>query len=148
MNPLSEPTVDQRPIQLVLEGPQVVVAREDQERFTKKALWVIAACQDGLEAEDFWQQFQNHFLATLYHWCRQHADRVAACYVPFPRDHLQVFVVSLAGKYDFSLSDDLAALEMDLYEKNWPSDINQVPIGSQSTFFDPAASIQVYGDTR
>lgn len=147
MNPLSEPTTAQGPIQLVLEGPHVVVAKKDQERFTNEALQAMRACPNGLEAKNFWQRFQDQFLATVHQWCRQHSDRVTACYVPFPRDHLQVFVVSSAGKYDFSLSDDLAALEMDLFEKNWPSDINQVPFGSQLTFFNPTASIQVYGDT-
>lgn len=126
----------------------MVVAKKDQERFTIEALRAVPACQNGLTAEGFWRKFQDEFLATIHHWCRQHADRIAACYVPIPRDHLQVFVISRAGKYDFSLSDDLAALEMDLFEKNWPSDINQVPLGSQSTFFDPTASIQVYGDVR
>lgn len=150
MNPLSAPTTVQGPIQLVLEGPHVAVAQEDQKRFTKEALRAMSDCCNGLEAKNFWELFQDQFLATIHHWCRQHADRVTACYVPFPRDHLEVFVVSRAEAYDFSLSDDLAGLEMDLFERNWPSDINQVPRGSRSdleSFFDPTASIQVYGDT-
>lgn len=125
----------------------MAVTREDQDRFTKQVLPAVTARHNGVAPERFWQHFQGEFLATIHQWCRQHRDRVAACYVPFPRDHLQVFFVSSASKYDFSLSDDLSALEMDLYEKNWPSDINQIPLGSQSTFFDPTASIQVYGDT-
>lgn len=147
MNPLSNPGTLSGPIQLVLQGPGVAVVLNDRERFKKATLGAVAPCQNGLTADGFWQQFQDQFLATIQQWCRQHVDRVIACYVPFPRDHLQVFFVTRANTYDFRLSDDLAGLEMDLFQMNWPSDINQVPLGSHASFFDPTASIQVYGNT-
>lgn len=102
-----------------------------------------------LAAERFWQQFRDEFLSAIHAWCVRHADRVAACYVPFSRDHLRVFVARRSRTFDFSLSDDLTDLEMDLFDKQWPADINQIPNGPATTlaaFFKPAESIQVYAN--
>jgi hypothetical protein len=119
---------------------------EDHDRFVIESQRAVTASQNGLAAEGPWQKFTDEFLAPIHQWCQEHQDRVVGCYVPFPKDHLQVFVVRRSDRYDFTLGDGLADLEMNLFEKQWPSDINQISHGHLETFFDPAASIQVYGN--
>ncbi|HUY31702.1 MAG TPA: hypothetical protein VMV69_02905 [Pirellulales bacterium] len=75
--------------------------------------------------------------------------RVRACYVPFPADPLSVFVISQKARYDLDLSDPVADLEMDLFQRNWPVEVLQLPAGSPESslsFFNPVNCIQVYGD--
>ena len=62
---------------------------------------------------------------------------------------LQAFVVTKSPRFDFSLSEDISALEAELFERQWPCEVLQVPHGgieTLQTFFDPERSIQVYGD--
>lgn len=148
MSHLSQPTAAPQAIQPVWTGQNAVVTPPDRARFVKEARWAMNGDQGDVEADSFWKRFEDDFLATVRQWCEEHGDRVAACYVPVPRGHLRVFVVSRSKSYDFSLSDDLTALEMDLFQKNWPSDVNQVPLSSAAdleALFSPTASIQVYG---
>lgn len=108
------------------------------------------AGQNGLAFERFWLQFVDEFLPAIRDWCQAHMDHVAACYVPFPTDHARVFVVTRSQSYDFTLSEDLTDLEMDLFDKQWPCEILQIPDGPRchlQSFFGPAASIQVYGNS-
>jgi hypothetical protein len=121
---------------------------EDQDRVVNEAQRALLASQNGLAAERFWRQFVDEFLTPIHQWCHEHHDRVEACYVPFPKDHLRVFVVRRSQRYDFTLSEGLSGMEMDLFEKGWESEINQIPRGRLEMFFDPAASIQIYGNGR
>ncbi|HUY32074.1 MAG TPA: hypothetical protein VMV69_04780 [Pirellulales bacterium] len=150
MNHAQETPTRLRAIQLRWDGPTVVVHPEDESRFVKEGAWAVSACQSKLAAERFVQQFTSEFLTSIRIWCQEHAKSVAACYVPLPTNsNLNVFVVTQSAQYDFGLSEAVAELEFSLFEKNWPSDINQIPAGSMEdlqTFFDPAASIQVYGN--
>ncbi|HEX7449599.1 MAG TPA: hypothetical protein VF306_18725 [Pirellulales bacterium] len=152
MSPLgNDKALERRPIQIQWDGPRVLFTPEDQDRFVTEAQWAVNACQNALAAERFWEQFTSEFLTTIHIWCEEHADHVAACYVPFPVQSLEVFVISRSERYDFSLSDAVTSLEFELYKKRWPSDVKQIPSGTISdleTFFDPASSIQIYGDLR
>ena len=93
MHDLSTPAAQPGPIQLSWEGAKPVVVPDDVKRFATQSPSLGMAFPPDLAAERFWQQFRDEFLTAIYHWCQQHADRVAACYVPFSRDHLRVFVV-------------------------------------------------------
>src|SRR5487761_1237910 len=135
-------TTEPRPIQLTWNGTKVAVSPEEQDRLVNEVQRTFLASQNGLAFERFLRQFTNEFLPAIHQWCQEHHDRVEACYVPFPNDHVRVFVVRRSNRYDFTLSDDLSDLEMDLFEKQWPSEIIQVPRGYLVTFFDPAAAIQ------
>ena len=70
------------------------------------------------------------------------------CVVSLSPSVFMVFVVTKNQRYDFSLSDSLADLEMDLSKKAWPAEVLQIPDGSTEslqTFFDPEKAILVYG---
>jgi hypothetical protein len=84
-------------------------------------------------------------------WCESRSDRVQAACLVFPpsADVCQVFVISRRDRYDFSLSHELADLEMDLFEDSWPCEVLQVPDVAAATlrsFFDPEEAVAVYGN--
>lgn len=148
MGHLSQPIAEPQAIQPVWNLHSAMVMPPDRLRFVNEARLALGGDQNDLGTDSFWKRFEDDFLATVRQWCEQHGERVAACYVPFPRGHLRVFVVSRSATYDFSLSDEITALEMDLFQKHWASDVNQVPLTSAAdleALFSPTASIQVYG---
>jgi hypothetical protein len=89
-------------------------------------------------------------MPALRGWCDSHSERVRDCYVVPGTACINVFVVTAGARYDFDLSDAVADLEMELFEKKWPADVLQIPdAGAESlqTFFDPERAIQVYGES-
>lgn len=94
MHDLPMPTAQPGPVQLNWEGATPVVAPDDAKRFAQHNPWSGMPFPLDLAAERFWQQFRDEFLVAVHQWCQAHADRVAACYVTFPRDHLKVFVIT------------------------------------------------------
>lgn len=146
MSAIPDQTSVPQPLQLSWEAPKVSLSPEEQDRFIKEAQRVFLASQNGLAFERFWRQLAEEFLPAIRQWCQEHHDHVEACYVTFATDHLKVFIVRCSDRYDFTLGDDLTAIEMDLFDKHWPADIIQVPRGHLESFFNPAASIQIYGN--
>lgn len=144
MHQVRKQSTDQGPIQLAWETGKAIVVSEGQEQLLKEAQRALMASQSGLAADRFWQQFTDEFLAPIHRWCLEHGEHVDACYAPFPKDHLRVFVVRRADRYDFAIN--LSELEMDLFEKQWDCEVLQIPHGREELFFDPAASIQIYGN--
>jgi hypothetical protein len=136
-------------IQVYWEGGHVVITPQDEGRFVRESQWAASVCQSAPAAEPFVERFKTEFLPPLREWCQAHHERIRACYVPFASPHLTVFVITRAGRYDFALSDALSDLGFELFQKNWPAEVLQVPSGSMEdfqSFFDPSSSIQVYGD--
>lgn len=149
MHNLSAPTSQPEPIPLHLEGAAPTPTAEEQSSLAQPTLWSGKPYPLDLVEERFWRQFRDEFLTAIHAWCVAHADRVAACYVPFSRDHLRVFVVRRSPTYDFSLGDALTDLESELFEKDWPCEVLPIPASANSTlehYFKPAESIQVYGN--
>lgn len=143
-------TAERRPIQLEWNGGDVVVTAADEDRFVRGSQCAVAACQNGLAAERFVDQFKSQLLRRLRSWCEQHADRVQSCYVPLPPERgVKVFVVTVSQRYDLSLSDALSDLELELDQQGWPANVVQLPSGSPDalrSYFDEAESVQVYGN--
>jgi hypothetical protein len=139
-----------RPIQLKWDHGAVVITPQDNDKFVMASQRAVAACQGMYAFDRFIEQFKSVFLARLREWCEQHGEHVNACYVPYPfLSTLKVFIVARSPKYDFTLSDPIADLELELDRKGWPSDIVQLSAGSVEdlyAFFDYPESIQVYGD--
>src|SRR5688572_8763935 len=127
MSSTSGNTTERKAIQLQWDGGNVVITPEDEDRFVRESRWAVTACQSALAAERFIDQFKGEFLPRLREWCQQRDQLVRACFVPFPTSHLTVFVITRATRYDFSLSDDLADLDMELFQRNWPAEILQLP---------------------
>jgi hypothetical protein len=94
----------------------------------------------------------KELLGRLHQWCNEQRDRVQACYLPLPISGqcIKVFVVARGNRFDFALSDSIAALELELDDAGWPCDILQIATGAPEelqAFFDPTESIQVCGET-
>jgi hypothetical protein len=143
--PANQP--DLRPIQLKWDGGHVVVTPEDEDRFVKESVWAVGACQQMLAVERMAEQLKTEFFPMVRRWCEDHADRLETCVVALSPTVFMVFVVTKNRKYDFSLSDALADLEMELAQKSWPAEVLQIPDGSTEslqTFFDPEKAILVY----
>ena len=140
---------EKKPVHLQWDSGKVVVTPEDQDRFVMEAGRAIASCQGVMAFDRLWAQFKDDFLPRLHDWCNTHSQQVVACYVLFPvGPDIQVFLVGSSKQFDFALSDEIAALEMNLEASHWVTDIVQLPNGSPEmlgSFFNPAESLLVYG---
>jgi hypothetical protein len=139
------------PVQLHYKAGQVVITAEDEDRFVMGSFQAVSACQNAIARDRFVAQFRNDFLNRLYNWCRNNSRNVLRCYVPFGSygECIKVFVVNGSARFDFNLSDSIADLELELADAGWPCDILQIASGTPEeirAFFDPAQSIQVFGD--
>ena len=146
----SAPTTNEkRPIRLGWEEGAIVVASTDEGRFEQQVRGSLAACRDGSSVSRTIERFKSEFLPLVRRWCEAHRELVRSCYIPMSSRPLCVFVVSRKTKYDFSLSDPAADLEMELFRMNWPVEVLHVPSGSPESLrslFDPTDSVEVYGD--
>jgi hypothetical protein len=135
------------PVQLRFDGGKVVVTPEDQDRFVLAADTAVEACQLMNAGLQLRQRFADEFLARVFQWCQQFADRVSACYVAMRDGTLTVFVIVSREEYDFGLDDPLSDLEAEMEEKGWSSDFIQLPNGdadSRRAFFEEEKSIEIY----
>jgi hypothetical protein len=140
----------QGPIHLRFDAGKVVVTPEDQDRFVLASESAVQACQIMNASLQLRERFKEEFLAGLFRWCQDHADKVGECYVAISHV-LSVFIVGTSGKYDFSLDDPISDLEMAMDEKGWSCDILQLPSNdtdSLKAFFNKEQSILVYAQRR
>ena len=139
----------QRPVHLRFDGGKVLISPEDSKRFSMAARRVVQVLQQEREREEFLRQFYNPYLTLLNEWCRRHTSKVKACYLGLPTPHgMSVFMVS-RDQYDFSLGDEIANFAIQLEQEGWPSNILQIPNGSDEdllTFFNPESSLEVYAE--
>ena len=78
MSAIPEQTTEQGPIQLAWNGPNAVVAPDDQKRFVQQSSWSGMAYPIDLAAErfgsssatSFWSQFINGAKSTRTVWRR------------------------------------------------------------------------------
>src|SRR5271154_988810 len=82
------------PVRLSYRDGQIMVTPEDQDIFFISAEKATEACRDAVKVGERIAGFTAKFLLPLHHWCIEHADRVAACYLPLPAGHLQAFIVT------------------------------------------------------
>jgi hypothetical protein len=135
------------PIHLSYRDGQVTVTPEDQDIFFLSAEKATEACRQAVRAEERVANFKREFLVPLRDWCVAHADRVSACYLPQPAGHLQVFVVTNRPRFDFQLSEEMAALGLRLTKAGWRVGVWQLPSAdkeSLSAFFNPEGALEVY----
>jgi hypothetical protein len=118
------PSPSSQPIAMPLESGAVVMSQDVKARFT------------------------SEFLPRLRAWCEGRRDHVSACFVDSAAE-IRVFVITASSQFDFELSDSLSDLESELGQAGWQADIVQLPLASEEmlrSFFDPSASICVYGN--
>jgi hypothetical protein len=125
----------------------VIVTPEDQDRFFISAEKATEACREAVRREQRFARFNLEFLVPLHEWCLQSADRVAACYIPVPAGHIQVFIVTKSPRFDFDLAVKVAELERQLAAGGWLVGVSQLPAASAEslgTFFNPNGALEVY----
>ena len=139
------------PVRLSYRDGQVMVTPEDQDIFFISAEKAMDACREAVKTDERIAAFKARFLLPLHQWCDAHADRVAACYLPLPAGHLQVYIVTTWKRFDFGLAEEIAGLERDLAQAGWRVGVSQLPAAenrSLATFFNPEGALEVYAQRR
>jgi hypothetical protein len=132
---------------LSFEDGEIVVTPRDRSIFLISAEKATEACRDAVRSEERLARFESDFLVPLNDWCVAHAGRVRACYIPRPRGHIQVFVVTNSPAFDFDLAAEMAALERNLARAGWLVSVLQLPGAddeSLATFFNPEGALEIH----
>jgi hypothetical protein len=144
---MAKALVRREPVRLSYRDGQVMVTPEDQDIFFISAEKATEACRDAVRDEQRIAGFTAKFLLPLHDWCVRHAERVAACYIPLPAGHVQVFIVTTSPRFDFELAAEVADLERQLAGAGWRVGVFQLPRAddrSLATFFNPEGALEVY----
>jgi hypothetical protein len=139
------------PVRLSYRDGQIMVTPEDQDIFFISAERATEACREAVKTGERIASFKAKFLLPLHQWCAQHADRVAACYLPLPAGHIQAFIVTSSPRFDFGLAEEIAGLERELARVGWRVGVSQLPAAedrSLATFFNPEGALEVYAQRR
>ena len=129
------------------DSGRVLVTPDDEDRFVLTAQNAVKACQDQRRSEEAIKRFKSDLIVPLVDWCKRHVDRVHACYIPVPAGFVQVFIVGASSKYDFALGEQVAALELSLFDAGWRVNVLQIPRAEDEdlqTYFNVEGAIQVY----
>jgi hypothetical protein len=132
---------------LSFEDGEVVVTPKDRSIFVLSAEKATEACRNAVRVEERLERFESTFLFPLHEWCAAHEGKLRACYIPLPRGHIQVFMVTTSPEFDFDLGTELAALELKLAQTGWLVGILQLPDAddeSLATFFNPEGALEIY----
>ncbi len=135
------------PVRLTYQDGQVMVTPEDQDIFFISAEKATEACWEAVKMDGRIAAFKEKFLLPLHAWCAQRSERVAACYLPRPSGHIQVFIVTSSPRFDFRLAEEMAALERALARAGWRVGVSQLPHAedrSLATFFNLEGALEVY----
>ena len=135
------------PARLTFADGEVVVTPKDRDTFLISAERATEACRDAVQLGERLERFQSRLLIPLYEWCAKRSDKIAACYVPLPQRHLQVYVVTKSPRFDFDLMGEIATLELALHDDGWRIDIWQLPAteeDSTTAFFDKEGALEIY----
>ncbi len=134
-------------IRLTQADGNVIVEPEDEDRFVLSAQQAVKACQDSHRRDEAVYAFKREFLEPLIDWCRQHKDKVQACYIPIPKGFIQVFMIGASPKYDFALGKELSELELRLADAGWSVSVLQIPASPEEillAYFKMEGTIEVY----
>jgi hypothetical protein len=129
--------VEVRPMEDTAAGPlrlsfaskqQVVVIPENEDRFLTTSRAAAQACQQAERLREWEGQFKE-FLGFINTWCQEHEQKVRSCFVTVGDHSLNVLVFIRGDDYNFDLDDELADLDLALFER-YPvcsADVLQVP---------------------
>jgi hypothetical protein len=140
------------PVYLHFDDGQVFVTPKDYDQFLIEARPAIEALRHACDAEVWVKNFFEDYIPVLHRWCLTRADKIKSCYVSLPVGRpLKVFVVT-KNSYSQQIGEEIAKLELEMEDKNWSSDIMQIPATGDEdelqTFFKAEGSIQVYAETK
>ena len=141
----------QTPIQLNWDshGDVVVLAR-DRERFLLTMQQAAEACARGRQ-QLVWKEEFDQLLKRVHGWAADRGAMVSSVYVGFLEGQVTFFVVPRGERMDFALSDEIATLEIELYQDfcNCKGEVRQIPghtLEALASFVDLEQAILVYGD--
>jgi hypothetical protein len=126
---------------------EVIVAPKDRDTFLISAERATEACCEPMHLQERIRRFESRFLIPLHEWCAKRADKIEACYLPLPDRHMKVFVVTKSPRFDFELMEEIAALDLALFDDGWRVGVWQLPAteeDSTGTFFNPEGALEVY----
>jgi hypothetical protein len=132
---------------LSFEDGEVVVTPKDRSIFLISAEKATEACRHAVELNERIEVFETGVLHPLHEWCLAHKNRVMACYIPVPGNHIQVFIVTNSPEFDFDLAGEVAALELKIAQSGWRIGVSQLPRVDDetlATFFRPEGALEVY----
>jgi hypothetical protein len=138
------------PVHLRFDDGQVFVTPQDYDHFLIAARSAVEALKRACEVDEWAKRFFDEYVPILHNWCASRAPSVDACFVALPKGPaLKVFLVS-KGAYDQELGKEVSRLELELEDKDWPTDMVQIPAGDEEelkTYFNPEESVLVYAQT-
>jgi hypothetical protein len=145
---MAKAKVTRRPFaRLSFEDGEVVVTPKDRSIFLISAEKATEACRSAVQLSERIERFETEVLVPLHDWCVAHEDRVMACYIPLPGNHLQVFIATNSPTFDFDLAAEVASLELTIARSGWRVSVSQLPQADEetlATFFSPEGALQVY----
>lgn len=126
-----------------------MVTPEDQDIFFISAQKATEACRDAIRQGEMVPRFKDQIIVPLSEWCKQHNDKVLACYVLTPDSPvIPVYMVGTSEQYDFELTQELSRLASDFDEHGWSVHISQIPRCDSEQlagFFLPDHALQIDG---
>ncbi len=152
MSTITRSRINGGPVHLRFDGGIVYIVPSDSKRFYMTAKRAVGALRERAELDKMLRAFQQDYLPLLHRWCEEHQSQIGSCYLWVPTHHgLTVLVVGSSKKYDFELGKAISEFAIKLEEQKWPSNILQI-VASETeellVYFDPTASLQVYGQAE
>jgi hypothetical protein len=111
-------TAHKTPIQISSSDPnrQVVITQEDEDRFSLTCAQAIEACKIHTNRKVWFEELASLFEHVRV-WVEKNKAIVHACYAVPRAGQVVIFIVPAADSFDFSLSDSLADLSLEISEK-------------------------------
>lgn len=145
-------THQQKPILLDWKdgGRIVTVSPADEDRFSLTVQEAAEACRQA-SVGILWRKDFDRLLVYLRDWLQRDKEMVSAAYGGVAGGQLVFFVVPISDRMDFSLSDELAQLELELHQEfqNCRCEVRQIPgktYDALGTFVDLEKAIVLYGN--
>ncbi len=128
----------------------IVLTPDDEDRFVRRCGWVVEAAKLGI-SRDLWLRELHSLLTHVRRWAEQHAQRIRRCLATQRDAQIAILVEPDSNHFDFTLSDLLTELDLELAEKfqACACDVLQVPHRPLEELHELAGKgemILIYGD--
>lgn len=145
-------TKKREPIRVKWNDGQVVIEPQDNDIFAVTAQQAIDGCRWTTKVQEATQKFKEEIVERIHKWCVDHASLVKYCHLGLMGgEGLSVYVVGLAGTYDFRLGDEMAGLQATLHNAGWLVQVMQIPVDTREdleSFFSIDEAIEIYAQAE
>src|SRR5580765_4227576 len=108
------------PVKLSFKDGEVMVTPQDQDIFFISAERATEACRVVIRQDQRVAKFKDEIVLPLDRWCKDHKDKVLACYLLIPDSSvIPVYMVGTSEQYDFELTKELSELAAKFEERGW-----------------------------